>query len=84
MIYPASRHGIFGPHYNRLQLDFIRRTLGAGTAHVTRRSARGTRRVAKTRVSESENEQMPAVGDAGVVRAGSEAIKKDYQPREKR
>jgi dipeptidyl aminopeptidase/acylaminoacyl peptidase len=28
MIYPGSRHGIFGPHYNRLQLDFIRRTLG--------------------------------------------------------
>ena len=28
MIYPSSRHGIFGPHYSRLQLDFIRRTLG--------------------------------------------------------
>jgi dipeptidyl-peptidase 4 len=28
MIYPASRHGIFGAHYSRLQLDFIRRTLG--------------------------------------------------------
>jgi dipeptidyl aminopeptidase/acylaminoacyl peptidase len=28
MIYPGSRHGIFGPHYNRLQLEFIRRTLG--------------------------------------------------------
>ncbi len=28
MIYPGSRHGIFGAHYNRLQLDFIRRTLG--------------------------------------------------------
>jgi dipeptidyl aminopeptidase/acylaminoacyl peptidase len=28
MIYPSSRHGIFGQHYNRLQLDFIRRTLG--------------------------------------------------------
>jgi len=28
MIYPSSRHGIFGPHYTRLQLDFIRRTLG--------------------------------------------------------
>jgi dipeptidyl-peptidase 4 len=28
MIYPSSRHGIRGPHYNRLQLDFIRRTLG--------------------------------------------------------
>ena len=23
MIYPSSRHGIFGPHYSRLQLDFI-------------------------------------------------------------
>ncbi|HEV3168137.1 MAG TPA: DPP IV N-terminal domain-containing protein [Isosphaeraceae bacterium] len=28
MIYPASRHGIFGKHYNRLQIEFIRRTLG--------------------------------------------------------
>ena len=28
MIYPSSRHGIGGPHYTRLQLDFIRRTLG--------------------------------------------------------
>jgi dipeptidyl-peptidase-4 len=28
MIYPGSRHGVFSPHYNRLQLDFIRRTLG--------------------------------------------------------
>ena len=28
MVYPSSRHGIFGPHYSRIQLDFIRRTLG--------------------------------------------------------
>jgi dipeptidyl aminopeptidase/acylaminoacyl peptidase len=28
MLYPAARHGIFGPHYQRIQLDFIRRTLG--------------------------------------------------------
>ncbi len=28
MIYPSSRHGIGGPHYTRLQLDFIRRSLG--------------------------------------------------------
>jgi dipeptidyl-peptidase 4 len=28
MIYPSSRHGIFGQHYSKLQLDFIRRTLG--------------------------------------------------------
>ena len=28
MVYPASRHGIFGPHYSKIQLDFIRRTLG--------------------------------------------------------
>ena len=28
MIYQRSRHGIFRPHYSRLQLDFIRRTLG--------------------------------------------------------
>jgi dipeptidyl-peptidase 4 len=28
MIYPSSRHRIDGPHYTRLQLDFIRRTLG--------------------------------------------------------
>jgi dipeptidyl-peptidase 4 len=28
MIYPSSRHGIGGPHYSRIQLDFIRRTLG--------------------------------------------------------
>lgn len=29
MIYPGSRHGVFSPHYSRLQLDFIRRTLGS-------------------------------------------------------
>ncbi len=29
MIYPGSRHGIFSPHYSRLQVEFIRRTLGA-------------------------------------------------------
>jgi dipeptidyl-peptidase 4 len=28
MVYPSSRHGIFGQHYTRIQLDFIRRTLG--------------------------------------------------------
>lgn len=45
MIYPGSRHGIFGAHYSRLQLDFIRRTLGsardpgrAGTPSVAGRS----------------------------------------------
>jgi dipeptidyl aminopeptidase/acylaminoacyl peptidase len=27
MIYPSSRHGIMGPHYSRIQIDFIRRTL---------------------------------------------------------
>jgi dipeptidyl-peptidase-4 len=32
MIYPSSRHGIFGPHYNRIQIDFIRRTLLAPKA----------------------------------------------------
>jgi dipeptidyl-peptidase-4 len=30
MFYPESRHGIGSPHYNRLQLDFIRRTMGVG------------------------------------------------------
>ena len=61
MIYPGSRHGIFGPHYNRLQIDFIRRTLGGpGTAFdvIARgRRVRNERRVAKSRVSESENER---------------------------
>ncbi len=28
MIYPSSRHGINAAHYQKLQLDFIRRTLG--------------------------------------------------------
>ena len=28
MIYPRARHGIGGPHNQRLQLDFIRRTMG--------------------------------------------------------
>ena len=27
MIYPGSRHRVSNPHYSRLQLDFIRRTL---------------------------------------------------------
>jgi dipeptidyl-peptidase 4 len=28
MIYPSARHRMSGPHYVRLQLDFMRRTLG--------------------------------------------------------
>jgi dipeptidyl aminopeptidase/acylaminoacyl peptidase len=28
MFYPQSRHGIFSPHYSRLELEFIRRTMG--------------------------------------------------------
>lgn len=28
MFYPRARHGIGGPHYQKLQLDFIRRTMG--------------------------------------------------------
>jgi dipeptidyl-peptidase-4 len=28
MFYPQSRHGIGGPHYLKLQLEFIRRTMG--------------------------------------------------------
>ena len=28
MFYPQSRHGLGGQHYQRLQLDFIRRTMG--------------------------------------------------------
>jgi dipeptidyl-peptidase-4 len=28
MFYPQSRHGIFGQHYQKLQMDFIRRTMG--------------------------------------------------------
>jgi dipeptidyl-peptidase-4 len=32
MIYPSSRHGIGGAHYTRLQIDFIRRTLGGTKA----------------------------------------------------
>ncbi len=30
MIYPSARHGIFGRHYDRLQVEFIRRALGGG------------------------------------------------------
>ncbi|NOT02284.1 MAG: prolyl oligopeptidase family serine peptidase [Phycisphaerales bacterium] len=32
MIYPRSRHGIRGDHYNRLQYDFITRTMGVASA----------------------------------------------------
>ncbi len=32
MIYPGSRHGIGGEHYEKIQLDFIRRTLGTPKA----------------------------------------------------
>lgn len=32
MLYPSSRHGIFGPHYGRLQVEFIKRTLGGPRA----------------------------------------------------
>jgi dipeptidyl aminopeptidase/acylaminoacyl peptidase len=28
MTYPSARHGIGGPHFDRLRLEFIRRTLG--------------------------------------------------------
>ncbi len=30
MFYPESRHGIGGQHYSKLQLEFIRRTMGVG------------------------------------------------------
>jgi len=30
MFYPRSRHGGFGPHYQRLVIDFIQRSLGIG------------------------------------------------------
>jgi len=30
MLYPRSRHGIGGKHYQRLQYDFVIRTLGRG------------------------------------------------------
>ncbi len=32
MIYPGSRHPISSPHYRRIQVDFIRRTLGRPTS----------------------------------------------------
>jgi dipeptidyl aminopeptidase/acylaminoacyl peptidase len=47
MIYPGSRHGVFGPHYSRLQLDFIRRSLGTRPGTVSSEAspvAEGTRR----------------------------------------
>ncbi len=34
MIYPSSRHGIMSAHYTRLQLEFIRRTLGGAKPEV--------------------------------------------------
>jgi dipeptidyl-peptidase-4 len=34
MIYPESRHGIGGRHYQRVQWDFIQRTLGNRPASV--------------------------------------------------
>jgi dipeptidyl aminopeptidase/acylaminoacyl peptidase len=47
MIYPASRHGIFGGHYSRLQQEFIRRVLGGPkpreTGSVTAKAAASDR-----------------------------------------
>jgi dipeptidyl aminopeptidase/acylaminoacyl peptidase len=47
MIYPLARHGIFGKHYQRLMVDFIRRTLGEprenGKNGVTKASKEGER-----------------------------------------
>jgi dipeptidyl-peptidase 4 len=45
MLYPGSRHGIFSPHYNRLQLDFIRRALSATKKPVGSASSPVARRV---------------------------------------
>ena len=28
MLYPSARHGVGGAHFERLQVDYIRRTLG--------------------------------------------------------
>ncbi len=39
MIYPSSRHGIIGPHYSRLQVEFIKKTLGG--PRVTDKAAGG-------------------------------------------
>jgi dipeptidyl-peptidase-4 len=57
MIYPSSRHGIFGSHYNRIQLDFIRRTLG-GTK-LEKRSSSGEL-AAGTKDDSSESDRRPA------------------------
>jgi dipeptidyl-peptidase 4 len=36
MIYPSARHRMSGPHYVRLQLDFIRQTLGSPQANTAK------------------------------------------------
>jgi dipeptidyl-peptidase-4 len=57
MIYPSSRHGIFGQHYNKLQLDFIRRTLGGAKPEKPRSSAD---MAAAAREDSSDSARRPA------------------------
>ena len=39
MLYPRSRHGIGGQHYQRLQTDFIKKTMGLGEPATKRPTA---------------------------------------------
>ena len=66
MVYPSSRHGIFGQHYTRLQLDFIR-------PHAGRRQApKGgiARRGGHKRRSRLGAATRPAARDPGSVKSG--------------
>jgi dipeptidyl-peptidase-4 len=56
MIYPSSRHGIGGAHYQRIQNEFIRRTLLAPKAEPSKPRSPGEM------ASPSEEDNRPAEG----------------------
>ena len=72
MIYPSSRHGIGGPHYTRLQLDFIRRTLGGTKPE--KPSSPGD-------LAEGAEGRVGRPGDAGPRGAVREGDERDLFPR---
>ena len=65
MIYPSSRHGIFGPHYTRLQLDFIRRTLGEAKPEKPSFARRRGRTSQETTPRPSRRASVPDGEEAG-------------------
>ncbi len=71
MIYPSSRHGIGGAHYQRIQQDFIRRTLGTPRSEKEKTGSPGD--IAAPSASPEGNPPQPEGRPRGRRRAAASA-----------